>query len=104
MSGDLRGHLRKAVAMVEEPEVAMSHFGQLIRVLTDEAKPTSADRLRRVRQMTLSLWIMFGWAREAENVEAPYRASEMVLLHAWRSEARRVGKEWVSAGRSGGAP
>src|SRR3546814_2486041 len=81
MSGDLRGHLRKAVAMVEEPEVAMSHFGQLIRVLTDEAKPTSADRLRRVRQMTLSLWIMFGWAREAEKVEAPYRASEMVLLH-----------------------
>src|SRR3546814_10319179 len=32
MSGDLRGHLRTAVAMVEEPEVAMSHFGQLIRV------------------------------------------------------------------------
>lgn len=83
MSGDLRGHLRKAVAMVEEPDVAMSHFGQLIRVLTDEANAKPDDRLRRVRQMTLSLWIMFGWAREAENVEAPYRASEMALLHAW---------------------
>jgi len=92
MSGDLRGHLRKAVAMVEEPEVAMSHFGQLVRVLSDEATPKSADRLRRVRQMTLSLWIMFGWAREAENVEAPYRASEMVLLHAWHLLKGDLGK------------
>src|SRR3546814_13249029 len=92
MSGDLRGHLRKAVAMVEEPEVAMSHFGQLIRVLTAEAKPTSADRLRRVRQMTPSLWLMFGWAREAENVAEPYRASEMVLLNAWQPLKDTLGK------------
>lgn len=101
MSGDLRGHLRKAVAMVEEPDVAMSHFGQLIRVLTDEAKPTSANRLRRVRQMTLSLWIMFGWAREAENVEAPYRASEMVLLHAWQLLKGDLGKS-TQAGEAAG--
>src|SRR3546814_2723583 len=87
--------------MVEEPEVAMSHFGQLIRVLTDEAKPTSADRLRRVRQMTLSLWIMFGWAREAENVEAPYRASEMVLLHAWQLLKDDLGKS-TQAGEAAG--
>jgi len=101
MSGDLRGHLRKAVAMVEEPEVAMGHFGQLIRVLTDEAKPKSADRLRRVRQMTLSLWIMFGWAREAENVEAPYRASEIALLHAWQLLKQDLGKT-TQAGEAAG--
>ncbi|MBS1001141.1 hypothetical protein JK169_08985 [Acetobacter persici] len=92
ISGDLRSHLRKAVAMVEEPEAAMSHFGQLIRVLTGEAKQKGTDRLRRVRQMTLSLWIMFGWAREAENVEAPYRASEMALLHAWQLLKQELGK------------
>lgn len=92
MSGELRGHLRKAVAMVEEPEVAMSHFGQLVRVLTDEATPKNGDRLRRVRQMTLSLWIMFGWAREAGNVEAPYRASEMAMLHAWVLLKQDLGK------------
>jgi hypothetical protein len=92
MSGDLRGHLRKAVAMVEEPDIAMSHFGQIIRTLTDEAMSKQNDRLRRVRQMTLALWIMFGWAREAENVEAPYRASEMALLHAWELLKDDLGK------------
>jgi hypothetical protein len=92
MPGDLRGHLRKAVAMVEEPDVAMSHFGRLIRVLSGAATSNSADRLRRVRQMTLSLWIMFSWGREAENVEAPYRASEMALLQAWNLLKGDLGK------------
>lgn len=101
MPGDLRGHLRKAVAMVEEPEVAMSHFGQLIRVLTKQAKPKRTDRLRRVRQMTLSLWIMFGWAREAKNVEAPYRASEIALLHAWQLLKQELGKT-THAGEAAG--
>lgn len=101
MSGDLRGHLRKAVAMVEEPEVAMSHFGQLIRVLTEQAKPKNTDRLRRVRQMSLSLWIMFGWARETGNVEAPYRASEMALLHAWQLLKHELGKT-TQAGEAAG--
>jgi len=101
MSGELRGHLRKAVAMVEEPEVAMSHFGQLVRVLTDEATPKGSDRLRRVRQMTLSLWIMFGWAREAGNVEAPYRASESALVHAWVLLKQDVGKA-TRAGEAAG--
>lgn len=101
MSGALRGHLRKAVAMVEEPEVAMSHFGQLIRALTEQAKPKSTDRLRRVRQMTLSLWIMFAWARETENVEAPYRASEIALLHAWQILKQELGKT-TQAGEAAG--
>jgi hypothetical protein len=101
MPGDLRGHLRKAVAMVEEPDVAMSHFGQLIRTLSDKAMPKSGDRLRRVRQMTLSLWIMFGWAREAANVEAPYRASEMALLHAWQLLKGDLGKT-TQAGEAAG--
>lgn len=101
MAGDLRGHLRKAVAMVEEPEVAMGHFGQLIRVLTEDSAAKSGDRLRRVRQMTLSLWIMFGWAREADNVEAPYRASEMALLHAWQLLKADLGKS-TQAGEAAG--
>tara|TARA_R110002124_G_scaffold264235_1_gene430805 strand:+ start:9384 stop:11216 length:1833 start_codon:yes stop_codon:yes gene_type:complete len=101
MSGDVRRHLRKAVAMVEEPDVAMSHFGELARALTDEASAKPGDRLRRVQQMTLSLWIMFGWAREAENVEAPYRASEMALLHAWTLLKDQLGKS-TQAGEAAG--
>lgn len=31
----------------------------------------------------MCLWVLFTWAREADNVEAPYRASEYTVLRAW---------------------
>lgn len=92
MPGELLGHLRKAVAMVEEPDIAVTHFARLIRLVREEVTDDLADRLRRVRQITLCLWIMFGWAREANNVEAPYRASEMALLHSWELLKGQLGK------------
>jgi hypothetical protein len=79
----LRSHLRKAVAMVEEPDIAMNHFSQLIRALVSSPGERSTARLSQARLMNICLWIMFVWAREADNVEAPYRASERALLEAW---------------------
>ena len=77
-----RSHLRKAVAMVEEPDIAINHFGRLTRQIVDGAGDT-ADRLARARLINVSLWILFVWAREAGNVEAPYRASELAILQVW---------------------
>jgi len=92
MSGEVRAHLRKSAAMVEEPDIATTHFARLIRSLTKHPSEALADRLRSVRQITLCLWILFGWGRDAHNVEAPYRASEMALLHAWELLKNDVGK------------
>ena len=43
--------------------------------------------------MSICLWILFAWAREAQNTESAYRASELTLLHAWNMLKLYVGKE-----------
>jgi hypothetical protein len=81
---ELRGHLRKAVAMVEEPDISLKHFDRLLRALIisgNDDRP--AHRLSKARLINICLWIVFGWAREANNVEAPYRASERAILAVW---------------------
>lgn len=83
MPAEVRAHLRKAAAMVEEPDVAMANYNRLVRLLADGVGEKLSDRLRCVRQFTLCLWILFGWGRLADNLEAPYRASELALLQAW---------------------
>lgn len=79
-----RSHLRKAVAMVEEPDIALDHFQRLLRAVADQPGATPAGRLSQARLINICLWIMFVWAREADNVEAPYRASELALLEVWQ--------------------
>jgi hypothetical protein len=84
LPGPQRSHLRKAVAMVEEPDIALDHFQRLLRALSDQTATKPAARLSQARLINICLWIMFVWAREAENVEAPYRASELALLEVWQ--------------------
>jgi len=79
-----RSHLRKTVAMVEEPDIALDHFRRLLCALSDQPGTTPVARLSQARLINICLWIMFVWAREAENVEAPYRASELALLEVWQ--------------------
>jgi hypothetical protein len=93
---ELRTHFRKAVAMVDEPEVAFKHFAALIYHLcaTTETKPR--QRITILRQLSICLWVLFVWARDAGNIEAPYRASERALLHAWHlisGDVAKVNKE-----------
>jgi hypothetical protein len=97
----LRSHLRKSVAMVEEPDIALDHFGRLLRALADSPGATPAARLSQARLINICLWIMFVWAREADNVEAPYRASERALLEVWhllKTDVARSGKTAEGAG------
>lgn len=97
----LRSHLRKSVAMVEEPDIALDHFGQMLRALIDAPGATPAARLSQARLINICLWIMFVWAREADNVEAPYRASERALLDVWhllKTDVARSGKAAEAAG------
>jgi hypothetical protein len=76
----LRTLLRRAAALVEEPEAAVSQFARLLsRVADDDGQ----DAITRVRTLYLALWILTVWGREAANLEAPYRASELVVLRCW---------------------
>lgn len=79
----LRSQLRKALAMIDEPEVSFKHFSYLINFLTKEENNTQTEILTSARQIYISLWILYSWCREEKNLESAYLASEISLLHAW---------------------
>jgi len=72
--------LRRAAALIEEPDAAMAQFGRLVaEIVADDAQ----DAVGRVRTLYLALWILTVWGREGGNLDAPYRASEIVVLRSW---------------------
>jgi hypothetical protein len=85
--------LRKSLAMLDEPEVSYRHFAELITSLAAVDTLNDAQRVTAIRQMSICLWILFAWARQAENTESAYRASELTLLHAWNIVKLYAGKD-----------
>ncbi|HZH27411.1 MAG TPA: hypothetical protein VEY95_09530 [Azospirillaceae bacterium] len=83
LKGKMRSSFRKAVAMIDEPDVALHHFTQLASDLRNAAAVSARARVRSARQLNICLWILFVWSRDLGNVEAPYRASEIALLSIW---------------------
>ena len=57
--------------MLDEPEVSYRHFAELIGSLAAAVDTmTDAQRVTAIRQMSICLWILFAWTREAENTES----------------------------------
>jgi hypothetical protein len=92
----LRSSFQKAVAMVDQPEIAFEHFARLLAALRSEIK-ADKDAVRVVRQMYICLWVLFVWARDIDNLDAPYRASELVLLNVWHIVRPFIGKKTAAA-------
>lgn len=92
-TGDMRAHLRKAAAMVEDPDIATTHFQKLVDAIAKRPARKNAARITKVREIYMCLWVLFTWAREADNVEAPYRASEYAILNAWELLKGMIGKK-----------
>lgn len=82
IEGENRGLFQKALAMLDQPDVAYRHFRHLLNAILIEPK-SQAERTRQLRKAYLCLWILFVWARDVDNLEAAYRASELVLLRSW---------------------
>jgi hypothetical protein len=90
-----RSYLRKSLALLDEPEASYQQFAALITSLGDIDNDKDAEQVMALRQMSICLWILFGWAREAENMEAAYLSSELTLLFGWKIlslQAERKGK------------
>lgn len=79
----LRASFQKAVAMTDEPDVSYFHFSNLSRHLTKDVQQSEKQRVTAARQLYVCLWILFVWARDNKNLDAPYRASELALLAVW---------------------
>ncbi len=88
----LKSSFQKAVAMVDEPDVAYRHFFDLVHQLRETSITNQKTRVRAARQIYVCLWILFVWARDINNVEAAYRASELALLNVWCLTRPFIGK------------
>lgn len=78
----LRNHFQKSIAMLDHPEVSYKFFVKLTRGLLEE-NVDERKQLTRLRQVYICLWVLYVWAREADNLEAPLRASEYAVLQVW---------------------
>ncbi|BCG47246.1 hypothetical protein GEOBRER4_n2073 [Citrifermentans bremense] len=79
----MRSSFQKAVAMVDEPDISYQHFARLAGELHRAGEVSLKARVRAARQLNICLWILFVWARDIDNLEAPYRASELAILSTW---------------------
>ncbi len=78
-----RSQLRKALALLDEPEASYRYFANLIRSLGAVEGKEDKEQLTALRQMNICLWILYAWARDVDNVESAYLSSEITLLHGW---------------------
>jgi len=88
----VRSDLRKALALLDEPDSSFEYFKALVRTLDGDFASDEA-RVRALRQLSVCLWILFSWARDAGNLECCYRASEATLLHGWNIYRAFAGKK-----------
>jgi hypothetical protein len=95
----LRSHFQKSVALVDEPDIAYRHFARLVKELHALAINERA-RVRVARQLYIAVWVLFVWGRDINNVEAPYRASELLILHIWDLVRPYIGKKSSAAGKA----
>jgi hypothetical protein len=77
-----RSDLRKTLALLDEPDTSYEYFASLVRGI-ESACTKDEERVRGLRQLSVCLWILFSWSRDADNLECAYRASELALLHGW---------------------
>jgi hypothetical protein len=95
----LRSHFQKSVALVDEPDIAYRHFARLVKELSLFAN-SERGRIRVARQLYIAVWVLFVWARDIDNVEAPYQASELILLNIWNLVRPYIGRKSSAAGKA----
>lgn len=80
---DVRAHLRKAIALIEEPDAASASFLALAWHFSRASYPSPKERSAAIRTLAVCVWVLLSWSREGETLETALRASEMALLHGW---------------------
>ncbi|MEX0732155.1 MAG: hypothetical protein WED00_03840 [Aquisalimonadaceae bacterium] len=92
-----RSHLRKALALIDEPDASYKHFAILVDSILSEDIAKAVQRIRTGRQLSICLWILFAWAREQGNLESTYRSAELLLLRLWHIAREYVDKKSKTA-------
>ncbi len=92
MSGEARRAMRKAIALVEEPEVSYKYFANLVQLLRKDFERGSLTGVKFARQLHVAIWMLYVWARDVENIESAYLSSELVLLELWQINKQLIGQ------------
>ncbi len=75
------GYLRRMLALIDEPEISVSNFTCLINEILTEANLLKEEkRLQKLRQIYLSLYVLYSWCRQGNNLESAFQCSEIALL------------------------
>lgn len=76
---DYQGLMRKSLALLDEPLTSYRYFNQLISKILD----STTDEIKKLRQVYISLWILFTWCRDEDNLESAFLSAESALLYSW---------------------
>ena len=87
---NVQSYLRKAVALVEEPDSAFRHMDRLMNALLEAAGTVRTRKIIAFRQILIALWVLYAWCRSADNVKAALLASERALLLAWDAAKEQI--------------
>ncbi|OBW95304.1 hypothetical protein [Gallibacterium salpingitidis] len=82
-NSDCRGLLRKSLAMINEPDMSYKYFKDLIKLLANFDELTIREQLTRIRQIYLSLYILYSWSKSENNLESVFLSSEFTILYTW---------------------
>ena len=88
---NVQSYLRKAVALIEEPDSAIRHMDQLMNALLENAGTIRTRKITALRQIFIALWVLYAWCRSADNVKVALLASERALLLAWDAAKEQFG-------------
>ena len=91
MPKDVRGYLRKAIALLDEPKSSFQHFSDLVNYFSNLKSSRAQDSLLTLRQINICLWILFAWSRDLGNIESAYLSAELSILHSWN-----IAKEYLT--------
>jgi hypothetical protein len=94
---EARSHLRKSLAMLDEPDTSYKQFSALVISLSKVDALGDAERVTAIRQIGICLWILFAWSRDAGNMEAAYRSSELAMLYGWKIVTLYAGRKTKAA-------
>lgn len=75
--------LRRALALVDEPEFSHTHFKKLINEMVKVTESEVGEIVNLLNRINLCLWILFSWCRDSDNLESSYLAAEFSLLRSW---------------------
>lgn len=96
LPANARSELRRALALVSEPDYELAHFYALLTILLNwdpdevtKKEKSERDYLRAVHTTSLALGILCRWAAQENNLKSAVIACERTLLWTWDAIRRK---------------